>query len=85
MEIREVKMKFPWEGREIIVSGIVLSVLCGLSHSISLENLWDMNYYDHFTGEEIKARDVDSLLSIIWWRSQVSNGGIWFKTELLAI
>lgn len=38
MEIGEVKMKLPWEGQEIIVSGIVLSVLCGLSHSISPEN-----------------------------------------------
>lgn len=38
MKMGEVKMKLPWEGQEIIGSGIVLSVLRGLSHSVSQEN-----------------------------------------------
>lgn len=51
-----VKSKIPWEDQKVIVSGIFLMVCMYYLIQSPRKILWDMNYYDHFTGEEIEAQ-----------------------------
>lgn len=80
MEMGEVKMKLPWEGQEIMVSALFFVFYVDYLLQSPRKTLWDMDCFDHFTGEEIKARDIDSLLHVIWcwW---LLYGGAKFQME----
>ena len=63
-------MKLPRYGQEIIVSGIVLSVLCEFSHSISQEN---SETWTSMTILQVRRQRQEMPITECIWRSQSSN------------